>query len=1030
MYSVKKTYSARTTSLKLIHTRFRLSLFTISSLALLALLALLPLHSGLGKLAVFYPLNDSSGKAHDHSGNALHASPHEIGRGLVYESSTPNSGQYGSLTLTEDDSDAFEYSINFGTDRSNYGYFELSAEASQTVASWIEPTSESDPRLHGNLTLSAWVQVHSISGRQTLFSSGSADGTDGWWIGMYNGRLSWGSGTNITVTTADRQLNLGDWHHLCVRINNQSISLFINGEQQTIETLTSLNYINELEGSRAYIGIDPSNNHPFYGKIAQLKIEQNSLEDGAIAALAKPYFWRLMPEPFWGLGTIADWNRYYYYGSNFRVGGVWENLNATGYTVLYKENDGILPDGTGIFYAQVENYFAPELSNVLTLYPVGETASASETNHSRFIAELLHGQGSGYHRSPNNEYHFPRGCFVTGARGTVSYTTGHFRERVLRTNWYGRTSDQLPGFEAPSHRFDILNISNTMGHGDYIYTEALDYFIKKEDIIAITTQPGSLSTNSSTSGVLWNSIVVGKNSTDHTYFSGTEFNNVNNRKRPKPDIASFNGSSSFAAPTVSSSSALLLSLARSKPRLKDNGAERSVVIKAALMAGAVKANLFANYTDDNTPINGEPIHQGKHRWRHTPDAPLDPFYGSGYLNIANAYWILDSGTLPVQTTASPPSSPQDLQAGWHRRIIDGSGKDYYFFKIAESELGRPFSALLTWHRDVALSEDKADFIYQDIPKVKIELWNYQNPDLPSLSTYSDDPGNNVEHIYLKDGFAQAGNYCLIVEYSAADQTEYGIALRNGYHPITESKPSYTIEYSSIQENTRFDSMNPLSAFIISNEPPHINNLLSLFRDGFHTHSLKLTQKNTAYPPDRLSINEDGWLDGTIPYTVEAKTHRYDFEILDKSNGKTATVQLNFNIADRTYQAWINQFRGLSEAQRTPMADPDKDGMSNAQEFFLNGHPSENNQTHTRNQQPLGLYWAEENGHAQLRLDSHFSDLPHNFRFESSSDLSQWDSLEGSPRLISDPEGGQSYFQWDALIDQETEKKFIRQQIDW
>ena len=1028
MYSVKKTYSAQTTSLKLIRTRHRLSLFTLSTLALL------PLHSGLGKLAVFYPLNDASGKAHDHSGNALHASPHEIGSGLVYGSSTPNSGQYGSLTLTEDDSDAFEYSIDFGTDRSNYGYFELSPEASQTVASWIEPTSESDPRLHGNLTLSAWVQVHSISGRQTLFSSGSADATDGWWMGILDGRLSWGTGTDNTVIAAERQLTLGDWYHLCVRINKQSINLFLNGEQQTLDSLTSLNYINELEGSRAYIGIDPSNNHPFIGKITQLKIEQSpldlDLEDGAIAALAKPYFWRLMPEPYWGIGTIADWYNYYHYGSNLSVGGTWENLNATGYTVLYKENDGILPDGTGILYAQVENSLAPELSNVLTLYPVGEAPPTSINSHSQFVANLLHGQGSGYFSSSAKRYDFPRGSFVTGARGTVSYSTNLFRERVLHTDWDRRTGEKLPSFETPDRHFDILNISNTMGNGGHMHTRALDYFIKKEDVLAITTQPGSLSTNTSTSGVLWNSIVVGKNSTDHSYFTGTEFNNVNNRKRPKPDIVSLNGSSSFAVPTVASSSALLLSLARSKPRLKDNGAERSVVIKAALMAGAVKANLFANYNDDNTAINAETIHQGKHRWTHTPDAPLDPFYGSGYLNIANAYWILDSGTLPVQTTASPPSSPQDLQAGWHRRIIDGSGKDYYFFKIAESHLGRPFSALLTWHRDVALSEDKADFIYQDIPKVKIELWNYQNPDQPSLSTYSNDPGNNVEHIYLKDGFAQAGSYCLIVEYSAADQTEYGIALRNGYHPITESKPSYTIEYSSIQENTRFDSMNPLSAFIIPNEPPHTNNLLSLFRDGFNTHSLKLTQKNTAYPPDRLSINEDGWLDGTLPYTVEAKTHRYDFEILDKTNGKTATVQLNFNIADRTYQAWINQFTELTEAQRMPMADPDNDGMSNAQEFFLNGHPSQNNQTHTRNQRPLGLYWAQEKGHAQLRLDSHFSDLPHNFRFESSSDLSQWDSLEDSPRMITDPEGGQSYFQWDALIDRETGKKFIRQQIDW
>ena len=998
-----------------------------------------------GKLLLYYPLNQAETDIQDRSGNAMMAKSHTKGNGFNYQNTHPIAGTYGSITLSQNDAEAFSGSIQFGHNSQNYSYYQLEAHASQTVATWLKLSTTETPRLEGTLSLSAWVKLHTLDGRQTIFSSGSPQKSDGWWFGIHQGKLTFGTRNLDSIQGQHDSLKTEQWYHFAFTINDSTVTLFINGNALSHTESNTFNFKDENTGSLAFIGIDPSLKYPLFANIAQLKIDNEVLnESSAQNALAKPGFWRKIQPPFWGDGSIAMW--YDYRQSNWHNGasvGVeeWISLCASGYPILYEENFGILPDGSGIMYGQVENHIAPPLSGILTIYAQEQEPLDDYNSHSTFIARVLHGQARLEHPS---RYNFPLGDIIASARGTVSYTTHQFREHVLKTQWHGRLNDELPNFETPEHRFKILNISNSMGNGEQAYTPALDYFIKEKDIIAVTAQPGSLAENATCSGNLWNSIVVGKNTNDYGYYVGAIYNNIKaNQTRPKPDITSYNGSSSFACPTIASGAAMLCSLAESRPTLLNAGGDRSVVIKALLMAGAIKRHLSANYTDDLIPINPTLDNYAKHEWSNRPEAPLDLHYGAGFFNIANAYWILESGSFNPYINSTPPNNPQEKATAWSRQHINGNGSHYYFFKLPKSQVGTPHSSLLNWHRSVTPSTDGKTFLYDSLETMRMELWDYQDINKPILITHSDDPTNNIEHIYLKDGLSKAGLYCLIIHYTNAKNTEYALAFRNGYHPITQQKEHYTINYRSIPEMTLFQSNNPLNELNILKEDPHLGNLLTLIADGLVPDAIDFLEKTRSPNMDFLNINQKHRLDGEFPLLIQEGTKRSDFEIIDRCTGKTATVTLNFHQENTAYKNWLAQYPEMTQTAASD--DPDNDQMINAEEFFLNSDPTENNMSHLQNDPVIGLHLKHESNSLDLNLITRFSQLPSNFHLENSSDLINWAPYTQSPS-IQPNQNGTYHFQWnhfDAYPQENhgknenesdpnpnTQQNFIRLKLKW
>lgn len=119
--------------------------------------------------------------------------------------------------------------------------------------------------------------------------------------------------------------------------------------------------------------------------------------------------------------------------------------------------------------------------------------------------------------------------------------------------------------------------------------------------------------------------------------------------RPAIHLVSPENNVSNSAPTISSSAALLIDAASSNPiwseastttraGLNIQNAERTEVIKAALMAGASR-------TTENTTTLGDIIDYRVEPANQTNNG-LDRRYGAGQLNIYNSYQILAAGEKP------------------------------------------------------------------------------------------------------------------------------------------------------------------------------------------------------------------------------------------------------------------------------------------------------------------------------------------------------------------------------------------------
>lgn len=274
-------------------------------------------------------------------------------------------------------------------------------------------------------------------------------------------------------------------------------------------------------------------------------------------------------------------------------------LTQTQYLDLWNYTSGNLPTGKRVVVAQVENDHAdPSRFPTKTFIP--HPVGAGTGSHASSVGGTLY--GGEIDLTSNARVYFG---FSSGIPAVHSFTSSAFRTDVLKLEPGNANARQpggvLPSFEAPLH---LINVSNTAGSGLHSNNvRAMDYLIETHDILAVTSMPGSLSDNSSLSGVLWNALVVGKPTTDLAYPGGTEYENVEAQKRDKPDMVSIGCvpsscgalASSWAVPAVASGAAMLLDYAMGDPSKVQ--ALHSVVMKSILMAGARKEFLASPLYD-------------------------------------------------------------------------------------------------------------------------------------------------------------------------------------------------------------------------------------------------------------------------------------------------------------------------------------------------------------------------------------------------------------------------------------------------
>lgn len=170
---------------------------------------------------------------------------------------------------------------------------------------------------------------------------------------------------------------------------------------------------------------------------------------------------------------------------------------------------------------------------------------------------------------------------------------------------------------------DLLNHSWIAGNASAFTVQALrrlDYLIDTTDTIAVIgVNNGPTTPVPPLLASCYNGIAVGR---DNGQSSGGR-TQIEGKGRSKPDLVAPGGLTSFSTPVVSASAAMMIQLAKAHPQSEH--ARKAQVIKAILMAGAVKSQ----------------------HWKHYPERPLDVHLGAGVVNVEHSYDIIkQSPTLP------------------------------------------------------------------------------------------------------------------------------------------------------------------------------------------------------------------------------------------------------------------------------------------------------------------------------------------------------------------------------------------------
>ena len=228
-------------------------------------------------------------------------------------------------------------------------------------------------------------------------------------------------------------------------------------------------------------------------------------------------------------------------------------------------------------------------------------------------------------------------------------------------------------------------------------------------------------------GTSYNTISVAAYSSGADSASGPTMDNG----RCKPDLSAPDANTSFAAPQVAGSAAVLMQAGlRGDGGPNTNAAVNMRTLKALLLNGAVK------------PAG----------WTNSAKTPLDARYGAGMLNLFNSYRQLAGGrhtnfvvTSVTASAAHPPTTATNtigVLSGWdfntNNSTASADAINHYCFNVTNSAGKGNFlaSATLVWNRQNGSST---------INNLRLYLYNTANSNLVACSTSAVD---NVQHLWL------------------------------------------------------------------------------------------------------------------------------------------------------------------------------------------------------------------------------------------------------------------------------------------
>lgn len=224
----------------------------------------------------------------------------------------------------------------------------------------------------------------------------------------------------------------------------------------------------------------------------------------------KTNFEKLPPEASAGIHETYYKGSTSWYIKNYHVG------RYSGYMDLYKKYEGYLPSGKGLTILQVENNPVDAKYNPVHLFNTELTPDYHSKRVSKILTEITNDPYTKYTSFSMNLDKF---------HSATSADLGKFIDDT-----YSSSSNTLtyPKVDASGNKITeipkLLNISNSFGSG-YERIRLTDKFISDNDIIACTAESGTYNEPGiTTSGNLYNSLVVGFSNPIYGNKAGAFFN--------------------------------------------------------------------------------------------------------------------------------------------------------------------------------------------------------------------------------------------------------------------------------------------------------------------------------------------------------------------------------------------------------------------------------------------------------------------------------------------------------------------------
>ncbi len=421
-----------------------------------------------------------------------------------------------------------------------------------------------------------------------------------------------------------------------------------------------------------------------------------------------------------------------------------------GFTALQTELGANLPTGAGVKVTQVEaSYGMPDANNGAFSGKTFIAKSPSEvvTSHATTVGQYFYGNGT---------------SIAPGITNIDCYDAGYYTGRLFLS--WGKASPLISSSRVANNSWvgSLDNASSVQ------VLARLDWVVNRDEYIQVVAMNNG-GTNNPLLGSSFNAIAVGLsngNSAHGSYpLATTPTTPYASASRTRPDLVAPASATSYATPMVASAAALLVEVGHNggntlstdpavtftKNRNGDTiyNAERSEVVKAALMAGASRTatQLAATYTVNTA--NG-----------------LNNVYGAGQLNIDNSYHVIAAGE---------QNSLEDFLIG--KGEINSLGFDYdpafgglngsnktgsYVFKALTTG---SLSASLVWNLNV--TGETAGGFDTSATLNNLGLYLY---DLTSASelAYAGSLVDNTENIWYTDLTADHDYLLEVVSLQAAD----------------------------------------------------------------------------------------------------------------------------------------------------------------------------------------------------------------------------------------------------------------------